>query len=314
MAAMYVFRVGVFKGSIAMTAKPTTKQIMLDAWKSGTVIPAFNIPYLPMMEPVVGALQQTRCMGLIMVARLEWEKFQSKSLKAIYDEYQRTKDERYTRLHLDHVPVIDEDDKLVDYYQILCEAVELGYESIMVDGSRLPLADNIAATRKVVEMAAKAGIPVEAELGAVMGHEAGPIPPYEELFASGKGFTSPDEAKRFVDETGADWLSVAIGNIHGAISDATRGQKKIEARLDIEHLDKIGKAVSVPLVLHGGTGIRKAYILEGIKHGIAKINIATAIRQPYEAYVRQSLVKAQQAVFQMVVDILTNELKITEKH
>ena len=286
---------------------------MLDAWKSGTVIPAFNIPYLPMMEPVVRALQQTRCIGLIMVARLEWEKFESRSLKAIYKEYQRVKDERYTRLHLDHVPVIDEDNQLVEYYNILCEAVQLGYESIMVDGSRLPLADNIAATRKVVEMAHQTGIPVEAELGAVMGHEAGPIPPYEELFASGKGFTSPDEAKRFVDETGADWLSVAIGNIHGAISDATRGQKKIEARLDIEHLDKIGKAVSVPLVLHGGTGIRKAYILEGIKHGIAKINIATAIRQPYEALYKESVPKAQEAVFETVVEIVKNELKSADQ-
>ena len=59
-------------------------------------------------------------------------------------------------------------------------------------------------------MAHAAGVPVEAELGAVMGHEAGPLPPYEELFASGKGFTAPEEAKRFVEETGADWLSVAI--------------------------------------------------------------------------------------------------------
>ena len=82
-------------------------------------------------------------------------------------------------------------------------------------------------------MAHKSGIPVEAELGAVMGHESGPLPPYEELFASGKGFTSPEEAKRFVMETETDWLSVAIGNIHGAISAATRAEKKIEARLAI---------------------------------------------------------------------------------
>lgn len=293
-----------------MTAKLTTKQIMTDAWMSGTVVPAFNIPYLPMMEPVMRALRETRCFGLITVARLEWEKFESKSMKAVYDEYQRVKDERFTRLHLDHVPVIDEDNKLVDYYAILSEAVNLGYESIMVDGSRLSLVENIAATKKAADMAHKAGIPVEAELGAVMGHEPGPIPPYEELFASGKGFTSPDEAKRFVDETGTDWLSVAVGNIHGAISAATREQKKVEARLNIEHLDRINKAVSVPLVLHGGTGIRKEYILDGIRHGIAKINIATAIRQPYEALYKESISKAQEAVFKAIIGIITDELEI----
>jgi len=187
-----------------MTAKLTTKQIMIDAWKSGTVIPAFNIPYLPMMEPVVRALRETRCFGLITVARLEWIKFEPKSLKAVYDEYQLVKDDRYTRLHLDHVPVIDEDNKVVDYYEILSEAVDLGYESVMIDGSRLSPTENIAATKKAADMAHKAGIPIEAELGAAMGHESGPIPPYEELFAFGKGFTSPDEAKRFVGETGAD--------------------------------------------------------------------------------------------------------------
>jgi ketose-bisphosphate aldolase len=291
-----------------MTAKPTTKQIMIDAWKSGTVIPAFNIPYLPMMEPVVRALRDAKCRGLIMVARLEWEKFESKSMKAVYDEYQRVKDERFTRLHLDHVPIIDEDNKLVDYYTILSDAVQLGYESIMVDGSRLPLAENIAATRKVVDMAHKAGVPVEAELGAVVGHESGPIPPYEELFASGKGFTSPDEAKRFVAETDVDWLSVAIGNIHGAISEATRGQKKVEARLNIEHLKMINKKISIPLVLHGGTGIKKEYIIKGIRNGIAKINIATAIRQPYEALAQKSMSEAQMAVYEVVTKIIKDDL------
>jgi fructose/tagatose bisphosphate aldolase len=159
-------------------------------------------------------------------------------------------------------------------------------------------------------MAHRAGIPIEAELGAVMGHESGPLPPYEELFASGKGFTSPDEAKQFVDETGADWLSVAVGNIHGAISAATRVQKKVEARLNIDHLDKISKAVSIPLVLHGGTGIRKEDILKSIKHGIAKINIATAIRQPYEALYEESIPRAQQAVFKTVIEMATDELDI----
>ncbi|MHB9070182.1 MAG: class II fructose-bisphosphate aldolase [Sedimentisphaerales bacterium] len=289
----------------------TIKEIMHTAWDSHTVIPSFNIPYLPMMEPVVKALRDTQCFGLIAVARLEWEKFEAGSLHAIYDEYQRVKDKKYTRLHLDHVPVIDEDNKLVDYFKIISEAVNMGYESVMVDGSRLPLAENIAVTRKVADMAHKAGIPVEGELGAVMGHEAGPIPPYEELLASGKGFTSPAEAKRFVTETNVDWLSVAIGNIHGAISVAKKDAKKVEARLNIEHLERISHDVAIPLVLHGGSGIKKSYIIESIRHGIAKINIGTAIRQPYESARKESMAKAQQAVYETTMIIINDELEIS---
>jgi ketose-bisphosphate aldolase len=263
-----------------------------------------------MMEPVIRALYDTDTFGLIMVARLEWIKFKSGSMKAIRDEYEKLKDRNYTRLHLDHVPVIDEDKLLVDFKDDISEAIELGFESVMIDGSRLPLAENIEKTRIISEMAHSAGVPVEAELGAVMGHESGPLAPYEELFASGKGFTSPDEAKRFVAETGTDWLSVAIGNIHGAISAATRSAKKVEARLSIPHLKKINDAVNIPLVLHGGTGIAKEYLMESFKHGIAKINVATAIRQPYEKLMNDSVKAAQDAVYNEMLDIINNQLEI----
>ncbi|HEY3378355.1 MAG TPA: class II fructose-bisphosphate aldolase [Armatimonadota bacterium] len=280
------------------------------ARQAGTVIPGFNIPYLPMMAPVVQALRDTDSVGLIMVARLEWVKFQSGSLQAIREEYEQVKDARHTRLHLDHVPVIDEDDLMVDYLAVMREALALGYESVMVDGSRLPFADNVRCTQQVVAMAHAAGVPVEAELGAVLGHEAGPLPPYDELFASGKGFTDIDEARRFVTETGTDWLSVAIGNVHGAISAAARTQQKIEARLQIDHLDAISRTTEIPLVLHGGTGIRVADIRAAMQHGIAKINVATAIRQPYERAIANATDDAQQAVYLATRAILENELGV----
>jgi len=281
---------------------------MLNAWRAGTVIPAFNIPHLPIMAPVVRALRDTNAFGLIQVARLEWEKFESKSMAAVRAVYEETKDERFTRLHLDHVPVIDEDGLRVDFESIIQEAVQLGYESVMVDGSRLPLEENIACTARVVRAAHAAGAAAEAELGAVLGHEAGPIPPYEELFASGKGFTDPDEARRFVEETGVDWLSVAVGNIHGAISGAAKSRKKVEARLNIEHLDRIREAVSTPLVLHGGSGIKTECLQLAFRHGISKINIGTAIRQSYEKHVGESVDKARQAVYDTMLDIIRNEL------
>ncbi len=146
----------------------STRTLMRRACQAGTVIPAFNIPYLPMVEPVVKALRDCNSVGMIVVARLEWKKFESRSLEAVRDEYEKFKLPAHTRLHLDHVPVIDEDGVRVDYLEILTRAVKAGYESIMVDASRLSLEENMACTRAGVEMAHAANVPVEAELGAVM--------------------------------------------------------------------------------------------------------------------------------------------------
>jgi len=289
-----------------------TDDLVRRALKIGTVVPGFNIPYLPMMEPVVRALRDTNSFGLVMVARLEWVKFESGSLEAVRDEYERVKDLKHTRLHLDHVPVIDEDDLRVDYQEIIGRAVRAGYGSVMVDGSRLPLQENIDCTKAVVKIAHAAQIPVEAELGAIMGHEAGPLPPYDELLASGRGFTDSAQAKRFVQQTNVDWLSIAIGNIHGAISAARKSEKKIEARLDINRLDEIRKAVGIPLVLHGGTGISKEYVIKSIQHGIAKVNVATAIRQPYEKALRESVAAGQEAVYRAMLAILREDLEIAD--
>ena len=284
--------------------------IMQRAFSRGLLIPAFNIPHLPMMEPVIRALRDTDSFGLIMVARLEWMKFGAKSLRAVYSEYQGLRDEKHVRLHLDHIPVIDEDNRRVPYVDILTEAVSTGYDSVMIDGSRLSLEENIEATRQIVRIAHAAGVPVEAELGAVMGHEEGPPLPYEEIFASGKGFTSVEEAARFVKETGVDWLSVAIGNVHGAVAASRRNEKKVAARLDIGHLAAIRKATDVPLVLHGGSGIPKTFIQEGVKNGISKINVGTALRQCYEAASERSVAEGQQAVYDAMLDLIENDFEI----
>jgi ketose-bisphosphate aldolase len=213
-------------------------------------------------------------------------------------------------LHLDHVPVIDEDNLPVDYVGDIKRALAAGYESVMVDGSRLSLEQNIAATKRIVDLAHTQSVAVEGELGAVMGHEAGPPTPYEELFASGRGFTDPHDAARFVRETGVDWLSVAVGSIHGAISRAARGEKKVEARLDIERLETLRQVTRVPLVLHGGTGIAKECVMQAIRHGIAKINIGTATRQPYERLLLHSVANAQQAVYDAVVKVIREDLEV----
>jgi len=280
-----------------------------------TVVPGFNIPYLPMVKPTVQAVVDNNSVAMIMVARVEWEKFESISLEAVAEEYQRYKNEKHTMLHLDHIPVIDEDMKKVDYMPLIQRAIKSGYQSVMIDASRLDLDGNINATKEVSELAHQAGIACEAELGAVMGHESGAMMPYEEIFATKKGFTDIDEARRFSTESECDWLSVAVGSIHGAVAENTRHQKKPQARLDIEHIKKLSEATSLPLVLHGGSGIQKDYIRKGIETGIAKINVGTEIRQAYEQAIAKTsgdVPAAQQAVYNKVCEIINDMLCIKD--
>lgn len=141
------------------------------------------------------------------------------------------------------------------------KALELGFTSVMFDGSQLPLQENIDIVKNVVNLAGDYGATVEAELGVVGGNEG-----------EGKAHqvlcTDPADAVRFCDETGVDALAVAIGNAHGNYP------RLPELRFDV--LEAIHKAVSVPLVLHGGTGITPEMFRKCIALGVRKINIATA--------------------------------------
>ena len=215
-----------------MDAKTTVRR----AFENGLVVPAFNVPYPPMLKPIAQAIADEDSVAMIQVARLEWEKFQS----------------------------------------------------VMVDASRLDLQGNIAATKAVADIAHAAGIPVEAELGAVMGHETSQATiPYDEIFEKKLGFTEVADARQFVEGSGCDWLSVAVGSVHGAIADNLKDQKKPAARLDIDRIAELRAALDIPLVLHGGSGIENEYITRGIRAGIAKINVGTELRQPYERAMRE---------------------------
>ena len=284
-----------------------------------TVIPAFNIPYLPMVEPVVQAIVDENALAMVQVARLEWEKFESESPEAVAKEYFQHCKEGYTLLHLDHVPAIDEDGKAVDFLPLLQRALDAGYQSVMIDGSRLPLAENIAVTRQAAQLAGSYGAAVEAELGAVAGHEGAGIGlSYEELFTSKKGFTKTEEAAQFARESGCDWLSVAAGSFHGAIAASTKHLKKPEARLDIDHIAELSTATNhMPLVLHGGSGIKQDYILRAMEQGIAKINVATEIRQPYEFALEEKpgkITYAQEKVYDRTRWVLREFLHTTNNH
>jgi ketose-bisphosphate aldolase len=278
------------------------REYMVKASRMGVLIPAFNVAHLEMVKPICETLKRLGTFGIAETSRIDIEKFTARGFDAVFEEYKNYADPTFVALHQDHVPVIDEDGFRVDYLPLLKQAIELGYDSVMIDGSRVSLEENIQISRSVVEMAHGKDVPVEAELGAVLGHESGPLPPYDELFKSGKGFTSPEDAKRFVEETGVDWLSVAVGNIHGPITGAAKDAKKVQAKLSIPQLKKIREATGIPLVLHGGSGVQREYVLEAIKNGLTKINIGTDIRQAYEKTFKETedVKKAQDAVSELM--------------
>lgn len=276
-------------------------------------IPAFNIAHLPMTEPITRAVADQDSFALIEVSRIDWMKFGAKSPAAVIQEFAKWANPAHVRIHLDHVPVIDEDGEQVDYRGIIEEAINIGYQSVMVDASRLPFDQNVTATRVIAEMSHRAGIACESELGAVLGHEAGPLPPYDEMFASGLGFTRIDEASRFVRKSECDWLSVAIGNIHGAVSDALRDQVKVQARLSLAHLDRLALATRIPLVLHGGSGIKQEDVLAAMKSSIAKINVGTELRQAYETELKATKIVAyaQTAVYDRTASLIRDWFKLS---
>jgi fructose/tagatose bisphosphate aldolase len=122
-----------------------------------------------------------------------------------------------------------------------------------------------------------------------------------------------DEAVRFVHETGCDWLSVSICNIHGAVVAALRDKPKLESRLNLEHLETLHKATGVPIVLHGGSGVRHEDVLAGMKRGIAKVNVGFEIRKSYEDALKAtaSVEAARQAVYARTRSLLKDYFRIS---
>ena len=144
----------------------------------------------------------------------------------------------------------------------------------MIDGSHLSLEDNIALTAKVVESAHDVGVSVEAELGRLGGIE-------DNIKVDEKDamYTDPEEAKRFVAETGVDYLAIAIGTAHG--------KYKGVPKLDFDRLDTIKKDLNMPIVLHGASGVSDESIKKAVSLGINKINIDTELRCAYTDKVRE---------------------------
>jgi len=159
-----------------------------------------------------------------------------------------------------------------DSYELVARCLDAGFDSVMIDASEKSMNENIAITQRVVKLAKNYGANVEAELGYVA-----------KLGQSKEktGFTEPDEARYFVNETGIDALAVAIGSAHGFYT--------MEPKLDLERLEQIHAATNAALVLHGGSGIAGYMLQEAIQRGIVKINLATEIKNIFMNQLKENL-------------------------
>jgi fructose-bisphosphate aldolase class II len=165
-------------------------------------------------------------------------------------------------VHLDHAT----DAGLVD------DAADLGFGSVMFDASRMPYAENVAATAEVVRRCHDRGLDVEAELGEIGGKDGVHSPGAR---------TQPEEARGFVEATGVDALAVAVGSSHA--------MTERRVALDLELISELRAAVPVPLVLHGSSGVPDEELVRAVRAGMTKINIATHLNQVFTNSVRSSL-------------------------
>lgn len=227
------------------------------ARKEGFCIGAFNIVDYLSIEAVVEAAEKKKSPVIIQtssatIKRFGIEKIVGMTRLAVADSTVPI------CLHLDHGTDV----------AVIKEAIEKGYTSVMIDGSKLPLEENIAVSREVVEAAHQAGLAVEGEVGLVAGVEDDIVVNADEAI-----YTTPEEAIEFQSRSGVDFLAAAIGTAHGFY--------KVAPKLDIETLRAISAKTDFPLVVHGGTGLSPEVIRELVQAGGAKFNISTQIKQTY---------------------------------
>jgi fructose-bisphosphate aldolase class II len=264
-----------------------------------------------MIQPILCAGQASRSPLIVQISQKELARYRVTPSRFAEEFYAQVAREHVTIplvLHLDHTREMS----------VIREAIAAGFTSVMIDASEKPLEENIATSRQVVEYAHARGVSVEAELGRIGTTDFVETERDEELY------TKPDEAERFVGETGVDALAVSVGTAHGVY--IVR-----QPRIDIPRLRAIRARTAVHLVLHGGSGVpaemmQAAIQLEG--GGVSKVNIATDLelaalgalnRDSYltdaemNALSSEEISRARAAVEQTVTDKINNFLRSRDK-
>ncbi|ACL22834.1 fructose-bisphosphate aldolase [Desulfitobacterium sp. LBE] len=247
-------------------------QLLLDAQQGQYAVGAFNCNNMEIVQAIVSAAEAEKSPVIVQASQ--------GAIKYAGIEYIAA----MTRLAAEQasVPVALHLDHGTSFAQIM-SCVRNSFTSVMIDGSKLPLEENIALTNKVIEAVRPLGISVEAELGKIGGTE-------DDITVSEKEalFTDPAEAERFVSETKVDALAIAIGTAHG--------QYKGIPKLDFQRLTEIRKRVNVPIVLHGSSGVPDEAIQKAISLGVCKVNIDTNIREAFVAAARKVMVDHPQEI------------------
>jgi fructose-bisphosphate aldolase class II len=245
----------------------TTGKVILDvANEHNFAVPAFNISDWAMFQGIVEISEETNAPLLVAIHPDEVRHIGREMITGIIE-----------RSHRSSVPIAIHWDHGATYEQIL-EAIRFGFTSVMIDGSLKPFEENVAISRKVTDSAHALGVSVEAELGTIGANDS-----YAEAGSAEIIYTDPDDAVTFVEQTGVDSLAVAIGTFHGLYP----AHLKPELKLDL--LKEIKSRVSIPLVLHGGSGNPDDEIREAAQIGINKINISTDIKIAYHNKMREVL-------------------------
>lgn len=244
----------------------SSREMLLKAQKEGYALGAFNIENMEMAQAVIEAAEQMRSPVMIQTTpgTLKY------APPAVYAAMVRVMVEKASVpvcMHLDHGDSIEN----------IRACMAAGYTSLMIDGSKLSFEENITLSRQVVDMAGD--LPIEAELGTVGGKE--------DDHSAEAQYTDPAAAAEFVARTGIASLAVAIGTAHGIY--------KGEPKLDIARLSEIRKAVDIPLVLHGTSGVPEDAVRACVREGICKVNYATDLRIAYTHGVRALLAEKPDA-------------------
>lgn len=226
------------------------RELLADAQKGNYAVGSFSVANMEMVLGVLQAAKELNAPVILQIAEVRLKQSPLEligPLMAAAAKYADTP----VAVHFDHGKTMEK----------ITQALEIGFTSVMFDGSHLPLDENIEMTKKVIEKAKKYGASVEAEIGCVGGSEDGS----EDIAVN---CTKVEDAVRFEKETGVDALAIAIGNAHG--------NYKSTPKLRFDILEEVEKNTDLPLVLHGGTGITPDDFVRCSHTGIKKINIATA--------------------------------------
>lgn len=253
------------------------KEVFKNAIHDDYAIGAFNIHNLEFVEGVMRAAEEMSSPVILGIATISIDYAGLEPLAAISKDYAE-RSQIPTVIHLDHG----------DDIGLVRRSIKLGFSSVMYDGSKYPIDENIKRTREIVKIAHDEDISVEGEIGIVGGFEGldrGDVSPeqLQELY------TRPEEARRFIEETGVDALAVAVGTVHGMPIQS--------ANIDFQRLGEIHEAVDVPLVFHGCTGLKNEDYHKAMALGVKKFNVGTRLMIEFQKALKRAIGQDENSLF-----------------